>query len=740
MKGSRAFAMWIALALAPQGGAAQVGTDAGAPVSDEPGESMAAGEAKIREPERGREELKRIVDEAIYDKVFFPTKDGKIVGDVPGAIVAVVSGSTVLSLPYGCARINGTEYTDTTEDTQFRVGSLSKLFATTALLQLIEKELLVPNERDVEKVLKMEVNDFLKDEGEDDLRIPDHPGYPQVTLENLLTHTAGFEERQIGMERRSSDPERTLREYLIENRPARVRPPVTDFGDGQKKASIGADEASYSSWGMALAGYLVAKYSKEKSFEDHVQEHIIRELEMSDSTTFDEPAQENLWEAQMARGHSHRGPLLSWPPVESPRPRVGCPPHGKDGSHGFVPQDFEYLSAAGPAVGLRTTAPDMAKFMVDHLNKGAKLFDDPKTAEAMHRPRLIPDLYPGFNAGALGFYQQHRRGLPTLVHSGNTIGFSSKLVLVPGAQFGIFVAVNTRLRDLYLDNFIKAVITKALVTALLPAQVPGSDPPAAPGSSSAAAASPVADAPKAYDPADIVGHYFANPHAYRAAEKFMFVTVNLSTIEVGYEPDGRLLVRGLLIAPKTRWKPLGANLFRLLGKDDVPQDELIRFQCDADGRMRMLGPLPYWPAYKLERWEQPTFHRQLHTVAVGIFLAALLWPLIVAFRAGGPGWPFARGLAVALALSNLIALLVLKARFADPYQLIFGYDYAVKAALFLLLLSVPLVVAVAVCAVWSWVKSAWPLPGRVAYTVFAIVAVIFLWSMCHWGLIGFEWL
>ena len=66
----------------------------------------------------------------------------------------------------------------------FEIGSVTKLFTWTAVMQLVEGGKID---------LHADVNTYLKD-----FKIP--AAYPQpITTENLMTHTAGFEEQPKGL-------------------------------------------------------------------------------------------------------------------------------------------------------------------------------------------------------------------------------------------------------------------------------------------------------------------------------------------------------------------------------------------------------------------------------------------------------------------------------------------------------------------------------------------------------------
>ena len=147
-------------------------------------------------------------------------------GHVPGAVfVFVENGRVVLKRGYGFANLETKARVDP-DTTLFEIASVSKLFTATAVMQLYEQGKLQLDE---------DVNTYLTT-----FKIP--ATFPKpVTLRSLMTHTAGFDERGIGMAARTAKEWRPLGEYLAERMPPRVRP----VGDG----------ASYSNHGVALEGY-----------------------------------------------------------------------------------------------------------------------------------------------------------------------------------------------------------------------------------------------------------------------------------------------------------------------------------------------------------------------------------------------------------------------------------------------------------------------------------------------------
>jgi CubicO group peptidase (beta-lactamase class C family) len=98
--------------------------------------------------------------------------------DIAGAVVVIVKDGQVLTQRgYGYADVATRRRVDPA-DTLFRIGSISKLFTWTAVMQLVEQGKID---------LDADVNRYL------DFMVPPLAGQP-ITMRNLMTHTAGFED------------------------------------------------------------------------------------------------------------------------------------------------------------------------------------------------------------------------------------------------------------------------------------------------------------------------------------------------------------------------------------------------------------------------------------------------------------------------------------------------------------------------------------------------------------------
>ena len=182
--------------------------------------------------------------------------------DIAGASVLVMKdGNVLLQKGYGYADVKSKKPVDPTS-TIFRLASISKLFTWVSVMQLEEQGKLN---------LDTDVNQYL------DFQI--RPAFNKpITLRNLMTHTAGFEE--TGNDIIITDPKQAiaLRDYLVANQPMRIFPP--------------GEIPAYSNYGVGLASYIVQRTSGQP-FEQYVQEHIFGPLGMTHSS-FYQPLQKNL--------------------------------------------------------------------------------------------------------------------------------------------------------------------------------------------------------------------------------------------------------------------------------------------------------------------------------------------------------------------------------------------------------------------------------------------------------------
>lgn len=311
-------------------------------------------------------------------------------GEIPGAVVTVVHDGQILTTrSYGYAKTgaDGEEPRLVDADALFRVGSVSKLPTSIAVMQLVEQGKL---NLDADISTYVDVNIQRRFPGD-------------ITLRNLLTHTAGFEEH-VGIATQDSE----LESYILQDPPTQIYAPGTT--------------PAYSNYGMSLAGYIVQQVSGER-FEDYIRDHVFAPAGM-DSSTYEQPLPAHLTD-RMANGYQ---------------------------SNGSTAHPFEIM-ADSPDGAMTTSGADAGRFMLALLgqSQGSPLLQE-STWQQMFSPALTTDqlgtLAKGKQMG-LGFFDENRNGHQIVGHGGDLSShFHADLEVYPGDGNGIFIAVNGSGKDM----------------------------------------------------------------------------------------------------------------------------------------------------------------------------------------------------------------------------------------------------------------------------------------------------
>ena len=306
--------------------------------------------------------------------------------DTAGAVVAImVNDKIVLAKGYGYSDVDKKVPVDPAT-TLFRIGSVSKLFTYTAMMQLHEQGKLD---------LEANIQDYLSN-----LEIPETFPEP-IKIKHLFTHTAGFEDRVIGLFAKDEAQVVPLQDLLANDLPERVRRPGL--------------VSSYSNHSLGIAGLIVENISG-MSWADYVRINILDPLDMEYATAH-QPVPENL--AQ----YSSEG--YKW----------------IDGE--FKAQGFEFVPLASAGT-MSASAVAMTRFMKAHLHGGSvdgKQILKEATVAQMHTP--LHKVHGSLNPWLYGFHQGSNNGLKVLGHNGATISFFTNFVLVPEQNLGFFVSTNT---------------------------------------------------------------------------------------------------------------------------------------------------------------------------------------------------------------------------------------------------------------------------------------------------------
>ncbi|MEM1111554.1 MAG: serine hydrolase domain-containing protein [Pseudomonadota bacterium] len=337
--------------------------------------------------------------EAFVDGVVMAALDDN---KIPGATVSVVDRKGLLLLKgYGIANADTGEAVDP-EKHLFRIASITKTFTALAIMQLQEQGKLSLNTNIREYLGGLEIDDQLG----------------MITIADLLTHSAGFEDRVFGY----------------------YGPPGPDEGPSMEEqlAAMAANQVrepgeitAYSNYGYALLGRIIAQVSGI-SYADYIRQYILIPLGMESSDirvkTTERPA-EMPWLAALqsreAKSHYWRNgwfDVLDYPPSRS---------------------------AEQADASMSATAADMARYMRMLLNAGtlpgsgstSVRVINSDTWQTMRQPLFTNG--PTTTANAHGFWADSLQGHAVLNHGGSIDSFKSMLVVLPDLGLGIFISTNS---------------------------------------------------------------------------------------------------------------------------------------------------------------------------------------------------------------------------------------------------------------------------------------------------------
>jgi CubicO group peptidase (beta-lactamase class C family) len=209
--------------------------------------------------------------------------------------------------------------------------------------------------------------------------------------------------------------------------------PTTGFGE----------TFQYSNFMVMAGGYALAHRSAptqplDRAYRSALETRVLRPLGMRSTTV--------VWEDAMRREHATPN---AWT---------------LEGTMVALPARTELgISAVGPAGGLWSTAEDLARYAQlelrnGELPRGSRLLSESGLL-ARREPQARIDAHQSYG---LGLYVGDEHGLGFLSHGGNTLGFTSELIVFPSLDVGLVVLTNGA-----GANALTRAITRALLEAML---------------------------------------------------------------------------------------------------------------------------------------------------------------------------------------------------------------------------------------------------------------------------------
>ncbi|MDG2372134.1 MAG: serine hydrolase [Flavobacteriaceae bacterium] len=307
---------------------------------------------------------------------------------IPGITMSVVRGNKI---DWNIALGFSDSESPLTPTSLFSICSISKLFTSIAIMQLVEQG-------------KIKLNDpisrhlpYFSLEQQYSKSLP-------ITIANILSHSSGLPRESNHSYWSPPDFKFPSKQEVIE-------------GLSEQKTLYPAETYfQYSNLGLTLLGYLIEEVSKQ-SYSDYIQDHILDPLEMHNTKTFMDKSQ---YGKELVFGYSAKK---------------------RNGERDLVP--FFKANGINAAAGYSSNTSDLAKFAIWQLKllSGLKTsILNVKTLNQMHTTQLNDTLNNVKRGYGFGVYGETSKR--TVGHGGSCPGYRSVLTINPKSKTAFAVMIN----------------------------------------------------------------------------------------------------------------------------------------------------------------------------------------------------------------------------------------------------------------------------------------------------------
>jgi len=305
----------------------------------------------------------------------------------PGLSVGIIYDQQLIwQRGFGYANIETGKAADA--QTLYRIASITKLFTSTAIMQLRDEGLL-----QLDDAVQQHLPWFTIQNPHDDT--------PVVTIRHLLTHAAG-------LPREAAFPYWSTNEFPSLDE-VRAKLPA------QQLAIPTASNWKYSNLGLTLAGEIVAAVSK-MPYTRYIQEQILQPLGMANTFVETVPQDHPL----LATGYGRRLP---------------------DGTRSLGPHTD--CAAISPAANMASNVEDLAKFAMLQFRSGPRMDAQILAGSSVREMHRVQWLNEDWSAGrGIGFYVWRFNNQTLVGHGGALQGYRTDLQVDPTNKVGAIVLTN----------------------------------------------------------------------------------------------------------------------------------------------------------------------------------------------------------------------------------------------------------------------------------------------------------
>jgi len=295
----------------------------------------------------------------------------------PGAAVVLIDHGKMQFFYSGNMALEGNPVT---ENTIFEIGSITKVFTTLALMDMVDKGMMQLDDP-IEKYLP-------------GVKVPELDG-KKITLRHLATHTSGIARMPDNFS--PSDPTNPYQDYTVER--------LYNYLQSCTLTKAPGNSFEYSNVGMGLLGHILSIHAG-KTYEQLVQSLIAKSLTMPNTSV----SITSELATNFASGHHLQQEVSHW----------------------------DFTPAFAGAGALRSNITDIANFLAANIGENVSPLSS--MLQKCHKKQCEETLDTSFG---LGWILSKSNEEKLIWHNGSTGGFRSYLGFNPKTQKGVAILSNS---------------------------------------------------------------------------------------------------------------------------------------------------------------------------------------------------------------------------------------------------------------------------------------------------------